>query len=140
MSAEDRILRKLSFMQRCVSYLRSVDAGSTELENNYELRSAVERNFQLAIESAIDIGEIIISREGFERPEIYRSVFLILGKNGIIPPEFADLFSQAAGFRNVLVHIYEDIDMSILYMFLTERLDDFDKFAGYIAQYLSSHP
>jgi uncharacterized protein YutE (UPF0331/DUF86 family) len=66
MKAEDRILRKLSFMQRCVSYLRSVDAGSTELENNYELRSAVERNFQLAIESAIDIGEIIISREGFE--------------------------------------------------------------------------
>ena len=43
-------------------YLRSVDAGSTGLENNYELRSAVERNLQLAIESAIDIGEIIISR------------------------------------------------------------------------------
>lgn len=139
MHDKDKILRKLNFMQRCVSYLRSVDADSIELENNYQLRSAVERNFQLAIESAIDIGEIIISRERFERPEIYRSVFLILGKNGIIPGEFAEGFAQAAGFRNVLVHIYEDIDMSILYMFLTERLDDFDEFAGYIAQYLSSH-
>jgi uncharacterized protein YutE (UPF0331/DUF86 family) len=137
MKEEDRILRKLSFMQRCVSYLRSVDADSSELEMNYELRSAVERNFQLAIESAIDIGEMIISKEGLERPEIYRSVFLILGKNRIIPEEFAEGFAQAAGFRNILVHIYEDIDTNILYMFLTERLDDFDEFAGYITQYLN---
>jgi len=65
-------------------------------------------------------------------------VFLILGKSGIIPGEFAEVFAQAAGFRNILVHIYEDIDTSILHMFLTEqRLEDFDEFAGYIAQYLS---
>ncbi|MDP2216301.1 MAG: DUF86 domain-containing protein [Methanolobus sp.] len=87
-----------------------------------------------------ETGSPFLQEGEVHRPEIYRSVFLILGKNGIIPPEFAEFFSQAAGFRNVLVHIYEDIDMSILYMFLTERLDDFDEFAGYIAQYLSSHP
>ena len=139
MRDDSKILRKLSFMQRCVNYLKSVDAGSTELENNYQLRSAVERNFQLSIESAIDIGEIIISREGFERPEMYRSVFLILGKNGIIPTNFAEEFAQAAGFRNILVHMYEDIDIDILHMFLSEKLDDFDEFARYIAEYLSTH-
>jgi len=132
----DRIQRKLDFMQKCVSYLGSVDADSSELEDNYELRSAVERNFQLAIESAIDIGEMIISREGFERPEIYRSVFLILGRNGIIPEDFAKEFAQAAGFRNVLVHMYEEVNIDILHMFLTERLEDFDEFARYVAQYL----
>lgn len=139
MRDDSKILRKLNFMQRCVSYLKSVDAGSTELENNYQLRSAVERNFQLSIESAIDIGEIIISREGFERPEMYRSVFLILGKNGIIPTNFAEEFAQAAGFRYILVHMYEDIDIDILHMFLSEKLDDFDEFARYIAEYLSTH-
>ncbi len=133
----DRIQRKLDFMQKCARYLGSVDADSSELEDNYELRSAVERNFQLAIESAIDIGEMIISREGFERPEIYRSVFLILGRNGIIPEDFAKEFAQAAGFRNVLVHMYEEVNIDILHMFLTERLEDFDEFAKYIAQYLN---
>ncbi|WP_094227150.1 type VII toxin-antitoxin system HepT family RNase toxin [Methanolobus psychrotolerans] len=137
MHDNEKILRKLNFMQRCVSYLKSVDASSAGLEDNYELRSAVERNFQLAIESAIDIGEIIISREGLERPEVYRSVFLILGKNGIIPANFAEDFAQAAGFRNVLVHMYEGIDVDILHMFLTERLEDFDEFARYIVEYLS---
>ena len=137
MSAENKILRKLNFMQKYVRYLKSVDTDSNNLDMNYELRSAVERNFQLAIESAIDIGEIIISEKGFERPEDYRSVFLILGRQGIIPMDFAEDFSIAAGFRNVLVHIYEEIDSSLLDVFLTKRLDDFDKFAKYIVIYVN---
>jgi hypothetical protein len=36
-------------MQRCIDYLKSVDPESKNLESNYEKRSAVERNFQLAI-------------------------------------------------------------------------------------------
>jgi len=137
MSAENKILRKLNFMQKCVRYLKSIDTDNNNLDMNYELRSAVERNFQLAIESAIDIGEIIISEKGFERPEDYRSVFLILGRQGIIPMDFAEDFSIAAGFRNVLVHIYEEIDSSLLDVFLTKRLDDFDKFAKYIVIYVN---
>ncbi len=139
MSAKDKILRKLNFMQRCIGYLKSVDTDSTNLDMNYGLRSAVERNFQLAIESAIDIGEIVISEEGFERPQDYRSVFLILGRNSIIPKDFAEDFSLAAGFRNVLVHIYEEVDSSLLDVFLTERLDDFDEFARHIATYISNN-
>ncbi|MDN5308917.1 MAG: hypothetical protein PWP14_311 [Methanolobus sp.] len=137
MRDEDRILRKLEFMKRCVTYLSSVDPEGTALEDNYELRSAVERNFQLAIGSAIDIGEIIISREGFERPEVYRSVFLILGRHGILPEGFAEEFARAAGFRNVLVHMYEEVDIDILHMFLAERLEDFDEFARHVALYLN---
>jgi len=139
MSAENKILRKLNFMQKCVKYLKSIDTDSNNLDMNYELRSAVERNFQLAIESAIDIGEIVISEKGFERPEDYRSVFLILGRQGIIPMDFAEDFSIAAGFRNVLVHIYEEVDSSLLYVFLTEKLDDFDKFAKYIVIYVNTN-
>ncbi|MCL7416112.1 MAG: DUF86 domain-containing protein, partial [ANME-2 cluster archaeon] len=64
-------------------HLKSVrNTDIKTLENNYELRSSVERNFHLAIEIAIDIGEIIISEEGYERPEDYRSVFLIIGRQG----------------------------------------------------------
>ena len=139
MSAENKILRKLNFMQKCVNYLKSIDTDSNNLDMNYELRSAVERNFQLAIESAIDIGEIIISEKGFERPEDYRSVFLILGRQGIIPKDFAEDFSIAAGFRNILVHIYEEVDSSLLDVFLTEKLDDFDKFSKYIVVYVNNN-
>jgi len=123
-------------MQRPVSYLKSIDTKNINLEENYEMRSAIERNFQLAIECAIDIGEIIISEEGFERPEDYRSIFLILARHGILPRDFAESLSAAAGFRNFLVNIYEDIDPDIIKKFLVENLDDFDLFASYVAEYV----
>lgn len=136
MSAVDRIVRKLNFMQVPVNYLKSIDPENVNLEENYEVRSAIERNFQLAIECAIDIGEIIISKEGFERPEDYISVFLILGKHGVLPKDFAEKFSAAASFRNFLVHIYEKIDLNIIEKYLVENLEDFDIFASCIAKYI----
>jgi uncharacterized protein YutE (UPF0331/DUF86 family) len=123
-------------MQRPVIYLKSIDPENINLEENYEMRSAIERNFQLAIECAIDIGEIIISKEGFERPEDYRSVFLILGRHGVLPKDFAEKLSAATGFRNFLVHMYEEVDLEIIKKFLLENLEDFDLFASYIAEYV----
>lgn len=123
-------------MQRPVIYLKSIDPENINLEEDYEMRSAIERNFQLAIECAIDIGEIIISKEGFERPEDYRSVFLILGRHGVLPKDFAEKFSSATGFRNFLVHIYEEVDPKIIKKFLVENLEDFDVFASYVAKYI----
>jgi uncharacterized protein YutE (UPF0331/DUF86 family) len=120
------------------SFYVSVDPESVNLEENYVVRSAIERNFQLAIECAIDIGEIIISKEGFERPEDYRSVFLILGKHGVLPKDFAEKFSAAAGFRNFLVHIYDKIDLDIIEKYLVENLGDFDIFASYVADYVEN--
>ncbi|MCC4766176.1 hypothetical protein FXW07_05985 [Methanosarcina sp. DH1] len=35
--------RKLNLMQRCVDYLKSIDSDSSDLESNYEKRSAVEK-------------------------------------------------------------------------------------------------
>ncbi len=135
MSAKDKIARKLNALQGYVGFLRSVQATNRkELEEDYKLRSAIERNFHLAIESAIDMGEILISEEGLERPEEYRSVFLILGRHDILPTNIAERFSLAAGFRNILVHAYEEVDIDILHLFLTEKLADFDDFAGHIAK------
>jgi uncharacterized protein YutE (UPF0331/DUF86 family) len=75
MSTADKLFRKLNFMQRCVDYLKSIDPESPDLESNYEKRSAVERNFQLAIECAIDIGEIIISKRGLKDLKSIRVYF-----------------------------------------------------------------
>lgn len=135
MKCSDTILRKLSSMKRCVDYLKSLDPETLDLEYDYEKRSAVERNFQLAIESAIDIGEIIISEEGFERPADYKSVFLVLGKHSILPKGFAEKFAPSAGLRNVLVHMYDEVDLVILEEFLTKKLGDFEEFAGYVLEY-----
>jgi uncharacterized protein YutE (UPF0331/DUF86 family) len=80
--------------------------------------------------------QIIISEEGLERPPDYKSVFLVLGKNSILPKDFAEKLAPISGFRNVLVHMYEEVDLGILEEFLTGKLGGFEKFAGYALEYI----
>jgi uncharacterized protein YutE (UPF0331/DUF86 family) len=137
MDEEEKISRKLRFMKKYVDFLREYKSKSVEeLEKDDLLKAAIERNFQLAIESALDIGEVIISECDFEKPEEYRDIMLILGKHKILPEEFAERFSRAAGFRNILVHMYEEVDAKKLHEYLHNNLEDFSEFARFIARYL----
>lgn len=136
MDENEKISRKLELMKKYVDFLKlHSKISERELARNHLLRSAIERNFQLAIESALDIGERIISIENFERAEDYKSVILIIGKHNVVPKDFAADFSKAAGFRNILVHMYEEVDLHELHTYL-QNLNDFDKFAKYIARYI----
>ena len=135
MNQNEKIARKLETMKKYVNFLKSNSKVSeAELENNYVLRCAIERNFQLAIECVLDIGERIISIKNFEKAEDYKSIIIILGKHNVLPESFATKFSKSAGLRNILVHMYEEVNLHELYTNL-KNLDDFDNFAKYIARY-----
>ena len=137
MDKNEKIARKIISMKKYVDFLRSYKSVTEErLEDDYKLRSAIERNFHLAIESALDIGEIIISTEGFEKPEDYRSVIVILERHKVIPSDFAERFIEAVSFRNILVHMYEEVDIRELHHCLQNNLGDFNDFARYIARYI----
>lgn len=136
---KEEIAERLKLLSEYVKFLQSYRKNTLEdLMNDYTLRGAVERYLELSIECCIDIAEMIISYENLKRPESYKDVILILGKEGIIPEKFAEKFSNAAGLRNILVHMYANIDINELYVNINRNLGDFDKFAKYIAIYLDS--
>jgi uncharacterized protein YutE (UPF0331/DUF86 family) len=137
MKESEKILTKLRNMKKYVDFLKSYrDISKEKLNDDYLLRSAIERNFQLALESALDIGEIIISMKDLEKPEDYKEIIEILGRENILPREFAKKFAPAAGFRNILVHKYTDVDIDELYEHLEHDLTDFDFFADCIARFV----
>ena len=136
MKEKEKILLKLRDMKRYVDFLKSYGKVNKEkLERDYLLRSAIERNFHLALESVLDVGEMIISMEEFRRPEDYREVIETLGEEGVLPREFAEKFAPAAGFRNILVHKYAEVNLEELHKRL-QNLKDFDTFALSVARFL----
>jgi len=50
--------------------------------------------------------------------------------------DFAKDLAPAAGFRNVLVHMYAKIDVDRLYYYLENNLEYIERFGEYIARYL----
>ena len=130
---------KLEQLGEYVSTLREYQQYDIEeIRNNRTLRGAIERYMEISLACMIDICEMIISTEKLRRPETYREVILVLGQYNILPEEFAKKLAPAAGFRNILVHMYADIDLGKLHSFLQNDIGDLELFAEYIAKYLIS--
>jgi uncharacterized protein YutE (UPF0331/DUF86 family) len=102
-------------------------------------RAALERFFQLAAEASLDVGEMLVAREGLDKPETYRHVIRTLADAGGLPPAFAERFEDAAGFRNVLVHGSTDVRTEELEANL-DRLDDVRAFAEHVLHHLDGEP
>ena len=100
------------------------------------LQDIVERNLEVAIQSCIDIANRIISLDELEKPKDYYGSIIKLGEENILPYDFARKFAPIAGFRNILIHEYLDIDWDEVYKNL-ERINQFYKFMDYIKKWLS---
>ncbi|MHA1341778.1 MAG: type VII toxin-antitoxin system HepT family RNase toxin [Candidatus Helarchaeota archaeon] len=124
-------------------YLRILHNLSKEKKedfiSNYRIYGLAERYLQLAIECVLDIGNYIISRLNLEKPDKYQDILLILGANSIIPKAFAEKIAKMAGFRNILVHDYLDINHEIVYDHLIHELSDFDDFIKIILKFLNNN-
>lgn len=61
-----------------------------------------------------------------------RELFDLLARAGRIPEPLAGTLRDMAGFRNVLVHGYQDVDLGVLEDVLRNHLDDLLAFAASI--------
>ena len=97
---------------------------------------AVERLFQLIVDTAIDINTHIITRSNLETPDDYQGTFSILTDNKIIPREFADKISKSVGLRNLLVHGYEKVDKSKSLNDITNGINQYAEYMKYIQEFI----
>lgn len=121
----DVLVRKLARMRTYVRALaphRDRTAGEL-LDDPYE----VERLLELLVQVAVDILGHELAERGIV-PESYRQTFLRAGEEGFIPSELSASLAEAAGLRNILVHMYERIDYEILAHRVGHALDDFSRF------------
>ncbi|GJM42982.1 MAG: hypothetical protein DHS20C20_32640 [Ardenticatenaceae bacterium] len=65
----------------------------------------------------------------------YKSAFQLAAKEGMIPAELSERLQDAASMRNVLVHMYEEIDYEILHQSIPRALEDFAQFVAIFADY-----
>ncbi len=112
------------------------EKSKIEFYQDEYLKDIVERNLEVAIQSCIDIANRIISLNDLEKPKDYYESIIILGKENIIPYDFAQKFAPIAGFRNILIHEYLDIDWEEVYNNL-QNIDQFYDFMDYITKWLS---
>lgn len=126
------IERRLERLRVCLKKLEPFKAKKKDeiLQDPY-LQDIIERNLEVSAQAVIDISNRIISIEGLEKPHDYYEAILRVGEAEIIPLNFARHLAPIAGFRNILVHDYVNIDWDEVYNNL-HQLDDLSQFMDHV--------
>ena len=108
-----------------------------DLRTDRDKRNMILHAMLVSIQAAIDISNHLISQKGLKRPATYREGFDILAQAGLISQELAADLSDLAGFRNVLVHIYWDLNLDEIYSILQNDLKTLRSFRDEIKELLN---
>jgi uncharacterized protein YutE (UPF0331/DUF86 family) len=107
-----------------------------EFVSSDPLHDLAERYLHLAVECMIDVGNHILADRSTPVPETYREVFSGLAEQGVLTTELASRLQGWAGFRNILVHLYLDIDHTLTWKVIQNDLDDLRDFRAAVADLL----
>ncbi len=123
MTDRELVEKKLARIVTCVSELQSLGRPERMHDDVREERF-IEHTLQLAIQAVLDVASHIVSDESLGEPETNRGLFDRLERGGWVERELAGRLSLMAGFRNVLVHGYDDVNLNVVEDVVKNRLGD----------------
>ena len=129
MTDPELLAKKLAFVETCVADLRRL-ARPEALRDDIREERFVAYTLQIAIQAALDAASHIVSSERLGEPATNRALFDLLERDGWISPETRTVMHEVAGFRNIVVHGYQEIDARVLEDILAHRLDDLIAFCA----------
>jgi len=121
------VAKKLALIETSVRELASL-ARPDEISRDLRERRFVEHTLQIAIQAALDAASHVVSDDRLGEPNTYRELFDLLEKAAYVPADLARELEKMAGFRNILVHGYDDVDLDIVRDIVENRLADLTRF------------
>lgn len=134
------VIRKIHLIQEDLERLQAYEKYTAEdIESNYEKEAIIERYLERIITRAIDLNQhlaISVEKPAQKIPKDYKESFLVLSELGVYPHEFGKKISGSAGFRNALVHEYDDLDKQKFYKSMKAALEQYPQYCQYILEFL----
>lgn len=110
-----------------------------DLQKDPILYNGVLHLLQTSVEICLDVANHIIADAGLRSPSSNKDTFQILYEQNILDEELLHRCQNMAGFRNILVHMYEKINLEDVYLILKKHLRDFEVFSTAIKKYLKKN-
>ncbi|MCS4541933.1 MAG: DUF86 domain-containing protein [Euryarchaeota archaeon] len=129
------IKRRAVEIKKAVEELKSIALASKEefLSNSITI-DAAKYKLLVAIEVAISICNHIAARLGKKIPESYSDCFIILGEAGLVSKDLSERLARMAKFRNMLVHVYWEIENAKVFEIIQQDLKELEEFIGEVGK------
>ncbi|MGE5557828.1 MAG: type VII toxin-antitoxin system HepT family RNase toxin [Bacillota bacterium] len=127
----ERVLHKTAFIKEQTASLRKLLAEKTreEIINDPWILKGIKYTLQTAVEACIDLAYHLCAKKLGHAPADSRDAFKSLAAREIIPESDLEIYSAMIGFRNRVVHGYQDVAEEQIYKIAQENLHDLDRFS-----------
>lgn len=127
---------KAAEIDHYIEELRALVADDPfDILRNHERLHAIERLFQLIVDTMVAMNTHVIAAADFPVPEDYQNTFVTLGEHGVLPMDFAVRLAPVVGLRNRVVHKYEELDMHAFLLQLRTELGDVPTYLRHVLDY-----
>ncbi len=102
--------------------------------------AAAESYLRRCLEALLDLGRHVLAK-GFGQAVIeYKEIAIALTAAGVLNQAEGRLLRDLAGYRNRLVHFYDEVSEQELYEIVTQRLSDVELILAAIIGWIRRHP
>ncbi len=134
----DTILERLQLLEGYVQQLQGYRQRTlSEVRGDVGLGWAIEHGLQLSIQCVIDVCHYLVAGLALGAPATSQDAIELLRDAGAFPGDFAQSLVQMVRFRNILVHVYAQVDVGTVYNNLQTGFEDFARFAQYVLDFLA---
>jgi uncharacterized protein YutE (UPF0331/DUF86 family) len=112
--------------------------NQTEFLANPHHAAAGESYLRRALEALLDLGRHLLAKGFGIAVTEYKEIAVGLRDRKVLTPDLASVLIEMAGYRNRLVHFYDEVTPLELYRILVERRHDLEKVLDALLAWISS--
>ena len=104
------------------------------------MSAAGESYLRRALEALLDLGRHLLAKGFGIATTEYKEIAHRLGEVGVLPSEQTERFVQMAGYRNRLVHFYQEVTPKELHEILTQHVSDVEVILDSVLGWAEKNP
>jgi len=134
----ERILVKIGYIREQVVGIRKLlaDKSKEEILSDPWIVRGLKYALQTSVEAMVDIAYHISAKEYNHAPSEARDAIRVLVDNGLVSRKDLPVYGAMIGFRNRVVHGYQEVTPERVYEIAEKELGDYETFIRQVSVFL----
>lgn len=120
---DDVMFAKAAVIERSLRRVLEIYRADPSLTDLIHL-DALTLNVQRATQAAIDLAMHVVAMKHLGMPQSQADAFRLLADAEALERNLSERMTGMCGFRNILIHQYQELEVDILHQVATERWQD----------------